>query len=299
MIQPFLLSLLLASSTPDTMVVPMAEIVVSGSRVRESLLRTPAAVSVVTRSQFANGRAIGLDDVLNGVPGVLVQSRGGAQDVRITIRGYGARGNGERSNAGSMRGIRVLSDGIPLSEPDGRTSLDLADVGAADRVEISRSNVSALYGNASGGVVNLRTNLEFDKSYVRLDESGGSFGLRRDQVTYGFTAGRGRGVLSGSNTSYDGWRAHSGSHSAQAHVRFAARVSRPCARLCRRQERRHWVSAFRCCSLRRLLQEPGTFGRVIVTAVPLHCGVTAPLAAARVPSPPQRRIAALPECRPP
>ena len=222
MIQPFLLSLLLAGATPDTMVVPMAEIVVSGSRVRESLLRTPAAVSVVTRTQFANGRAIGLDDLLNGVPGVLVQSRGGAQDVRITIRGYGARGNGERSNAGSMRGIRVLSDGIPLSEPDGRTSLDLADVGAADRVEISRSNVSALYGNASGGVVNLRTDLDFDQGYVRLDESGGSFGLRRDQVTYGFTAGRGRGVLSGSNTSYDGWRAHSGSHSAQAHVRLAA-----------------------------------------------------------------------------
>lgn len=222
MIQPVLLSLLLASGAADTLVVPMREIVVSGSRVRESLLRTPAAVSVVNRAQYANGRAIGLDDVLTGVPGVLVQSRGGAQDVRITIRGYGARGNGERSNAGSMRGIRILSDGIPLSEPDGRTSLDLADVGAADIVEVSRSNVSALYGNASGGVVNLRTNLDFDKSFVRLDESGGSFGLRRDQLVYGFTAGRGRGVITGSNTSFEGWRAHSGSHSAQLHARFSA-----------------------------------------------------------------------------
>ena len=165
MFQPLLLSLLLTSGTPDTAVVPMPEIVVSGSRVRESLMRTPAAVSVVNRSQFANGRAIGLDDVLSGIPGVLVQSRGGAQDVRITIRGYGARGNGERSNAGSMRGIRILSEGIPLSEPDGRTSLDLADVGAADVVEISRSNVSALYGNASGGVVNLRTDFGFDPAY--------------------------------------------------------------------------------------------------------------------------------------
>ncbi len=222
MFQSVLLSVLLTSGTPDTAVVPMPEIVVSGSRVRESLMRTPAAVSVVNRSQFANGRAIGLDDVLSGIPGVLVQSRGGAQDVRITIRGYGARGNGERSNAGSMRGIRILSEGIPLSEPDGRTSLDLADVGAADVVEISRSNVSALYGNASGGVVNLRTDFGFENSYLRLDESGGSFGLRRDQFTYGFTAGRGRGVLSGSNTQYEGWRAHSGSNSAQLHARFAA-----------------------------------------------------------------------------
>lgn len=222
MIQPFLLSILLATGQTDTLVVPMREIVVIGSRVRESLLRTPAAVSVVERSSFANGRAIGLDDLLTGVPGVLVQSRGGSQDVRITIRGYGARGNGERSNAGSMRGIRVLSDGIPVSEPDGRTNLDLVDVGTTDRVEIARSNVSAQYGNASGGVVNLRTNLDFDQPYARFSESGGSFGLRRDQFTFGFLAGGGRGVVSGSNTAYGGWRGHSGSQSAQAHVRFAA-----------------------------------------------------------------------------
>ncbi len=222
MIPPFLLALLLATGPADTLVVPMSQIVVSGSRVRQSLLRTPAAVSVVDRAQFANGRGIGLDELLTGVPGVLVQSRGGSQDVRITIRGYGARGNGERSNAGSMRGIRVLSDGIPVSEPDGRTSLDLVDVGATDRVETSRSNVSALYGNASGGVVHLRTNMDFDEPYQRVDERGGSFGLRRDQVAFGFVAGRGRGVVSGSNTTYDGWRQHSDSRSAQAHVRFSA-----------------------------------------------------------------------------
>jgi iron complex outermembrane receptor protein len=200
----------------------MEEIVVSGSRVRESLLRTPAAVSVVDRSRYANGRAIGLDDLLAGVPGVLVQSRGGSQDVRITIRGYGARGNGERSNSGSMRGIRVLSDGVPITEPDGRTSLDLVDVGTADRVEIARSNLSALYGNASGGVVNLITDFGFDRNRLKLDESGGSFGLRRDQVSYGFVAGRGRGVVTGSNTNYDGWRKHSGSTSAEAHLRLSA-----------------------------------------------------------------------------
>jgi iron complex outermembrane receptor protein len=176
---------------------------------------------VVDRARFANGRAIGLDDALTGIPGVLVQSRGGAQDVRITIRGYGARGNGDRSNAGSMRGIRVLTDGIPISEPDGRTSLDLVNIGATDRVDVSRSNVSALYGNASGGVVNLRTNVSFDKPYLQWTESGGDFGLRRDQVSYGFAAGRARGVVTGSNTSFDGWRDHSGSQSAQVQGRFS------------------------------------------------------------------------------
>lgn len=221
MLHSLYLSLLLASAQPDTMVVPLREIEVKSSRVRESLLRTPAAVSVVERARFANGRAIGLDDALTGIPGVLVQSRGGSQDVRITIRGYGARGNGDRSNSGSMRGIRVLTDGIPVSEPDGRTSLDLVNIGATDRVEVSRSNVSSLYGNASGGVVNLRTNVDFDRPYAQLSESGGSFGLRRDQVSFGFAAGNARGVVTGSNTSYDGWRDHSGSQSAQVQTRFS------------------------------------------------------------------------------
>ncbi len=222
MFSPIILSVLIASGRADTLVVPLREIVVQSTRVRESLHRTPAAVTVLDRARFANGRAIGLDDLLAGVPGVLVQSRGGAQDVRITIRGYGARGNGDRSNAGSLRGIRVLSDGIPISEPDGRTSLDLVNVGTADRIEVARSNVSALFGNASGGVVNLRTDLGFEQPYLRVSETGGSFGLRRDQVALGFTAGRGRGVISGSNTSFDGWRAHSASRSAQVQARFAA-----------------------------------------------------------------------------
>jgi len=222
MFSSLMLTLLLSGSAPDTLVVPMRAIEVRSSRIRESLMRTPAAVSVVDRARFADGRAIGLDDALVGVPGVLVQSRGGAQDVRITIRGYGARGNGDRSNAGNMRGIRVLTDGIPVSEPDGRTSLDLVNIGAADRVEVARSNVSALYGNASGGVVDLRTDFSFDRPWVRLRESGGSFGLRRDQVAFGFTAGRGRGVVTASNTSFDGWRRHGASHSAQVQARFSA-----------------------------------------------------------------------------
>ena len=222
MLHSIALSVLLAAGgSADTLVVPMKEIEVQSSRVRESLLRTPAAVTVVDRARFANGRAIAMDDALTGVPGVLVQSRGGSQDVRITIRGYGARGNGDRSNAGSMRGIRVLTDGIPVSEPDGRTSLDLVNIGATDRVDVARSNVSALYGNASGGVVDLRTNVAFDRPYVRLSESGGAFGLRRDQLSFGFTAGSARGVVTGSNTSYEGWRDHSESQSAQVQARVS------------------------------------------------------------------------------
>lgn len=215
------LSLAAAAAAGDTLVVPMKEIVVIGSRVRESALRAPAAVSVVDGTKFAGSRKLSLADALADVPGVFVQSRAGAQDVRITIRGYGARGSAERSNVGNIRGIRVLTDGIPVTEPDGRTSLDFVDLGSTSRIEISRSNVSALYGNASGGVVDLRTDLSFDEPYVEVSENAGSFGFRREQAVAGFAMGRARTVLSVANSTFAGWREHSSSWGTTASMRTA------------------------------------------------------------------------------
>lgn len=212
-------SLAAVAAAPDTAVYPMREIVVTGSRVREAALRSPAAVSVVGDRQFATTRKLSLADALADVPGVFVQSRAGAQDVRITIRGYGARGSGERSNVGNIRGIRVLTDGVPVTEPDGRTSLDFVDLGSTSRVEVSRSNASALYGNASGGVVDLRTDFSFERPWLEVSENAGSFGFHREQARSGFTLGRARGVLSVAGTTFEGWRAHSGMSSTTVSLR--------------------------------------------------------------------------------
>lgn len=206
----------------DTLVVPLEEVVVTGTRVPESVLRAPAAISVRDRRGYESGRGLSIADALSRMPGVFVQSRSGGQDVRITIRGFGARGSGERSNTGTTRGIRVLSDGLPLTEPDGRTSLDLAELGDADRVEVSRSNVSALYGNASGGVVQLRSSLAFERPWLALRGRAGAYGLHREQAQAGFTVGRGRGTLSLLNSVFDGWRAHSMSTATLLQGRFAA-----------------------------------------------------------------------------
>jgi iron complex outermembrane receptor protein len=222
-LHPWIIAVAVATAAaPETLVVPIQGIVVTGTRAPEPALRVPAAISVIPRERFENTRGISLEDALGSTPGVFVQSRGGAQDVRVTIRGFGARGNGERSNAGNMRGIRVLTDGIPLTEPDGRTSLDLVDLGSVDRIEVSRSNVSALYGNASGGVLNLRTNLDFAAPWLELRSRAGAYGYHREQERVGFAAGEARGTFSFSNSSFDGWRAHSASSATQAQMRLSA-----------------------------------------------------------------------------
>lgn len=217
---PILITLAIGLAAPDTADVPMEEIVVTGTRMEDRLRGTPAAISVIRRDEFEDDRGISLKEGLALVPGVLVQSRAGAQDVRLTIRGFGARGNGERSNAGSLRGIRILSDGIPITDPDGRTSFDLVNLAAADLIEVSRSNVSALYGNASGGIVDLRTNLAFPSPFIEGRSRSGSFGFHREQALAGFTMGFARGTFSLANTTFDGWRAHSKSAIAQAQLRL-------------------------------------------------------------------------------
>lgn len=220
LVLPVALAAAAGGTLSDSTVVPISGVTVTGARVPESVLKTPAAISVVDRRTLQDTRGISLADGLQRVPGVFTQSRAGAQDVRITIRGYGARGNGERSNAGNMRGIRVLTDGIPLTEPDGRTSLEFVDIGGTDQVEVLRSNGSALYGNASGGVVNLRTSLDFARPYVEVGERAGSFGYHREQVLAGLAMGRGRATVSVLNSDFEGWRGHSGSSVTSVQTRF-------------------------------------------------------------------------------
>ncbi len=182
---------------------------VAGRRLPLDPLRVPMATTTVRGASLLFKRQTGLDEALDLVPGVVAHSRSGAGDVRITMRGFGARGAGERSNAGTTRGIRILLDGFPLTEPDGRTSLDLADLAGLARIDVVRSNTSALFGSASGGLVNLVSNAAFSRPFFDVRTAGGSFGYRRTQASAGVLAGGARLHLTVTRTLFDGWRRHS------------------------------------------------------------------------------------------
>jgi iron complex outermembrane recepter protein len=213
------------SAPSDTATVSVEGVTVTATRAPEDALRVPAALSIIRADRLAVTRQISLDDALRRVPGVFTQSRGGAQDVRITIRGYGARGSGERSNAGSMRGIRVLTDGIPITEPDGRTSLELIDLGAAERVEVLRSNGSVLYGNAAGGVINVKSPVGLDHGTLEAQARAGSFRFHREQAVLGYTLGTSNGTVSAYTSNFDGWRRHSGSSTTSIQNRLSSPIN--------------------------------------------------------------------------
>lgn len=184
-------------------------VTITGTRQRESIYIVPLAVSVVRKNEIENTRGYSLADVLQGVPGVIAQTRYGTSDVRLVIRGFGSRGAGDRSNSGTSRGVRVLVDGIPETEPDGRTAFDLVDFAAAERVEIIRSNASAIWGNAAGGVVDITTAVDVEHPFVSIGQMAGSFGLKRTVVQGGTRFGDASLSATFTNTSQRGWRAHS------------------------------------------------------------------------------------------
>lgn len=199
-----------AQTTPaDSARQRLDSVVVTATRELRTLTQTPFAVSVVNPTQWETRSGFGMDQALNQVPGVFAQSRYGSHDIRLTIRGYGARGAGDRSNAGTSRGVRVLLDGIPETEPDGRTAFDLVDLATIERVEVLRSIGSAAWGNAAGGTVSLSTAPDFVRDFGELAQQSGSFGLRRTVARVGFGVGGARSWLSLTRTTFDGWREHS------------------------------------------------------------------------------------------
>lgn len=208
---PFITTGAISQTPDDTIKYHYPPLTTLGTRYAEPWIQVPLSLTYLQQRDLPKGKGYGLDEVLSGVPGVLVQSRYGNQDVRLTIRGFGARGAGERSNAGTSRGVRVLSNGFPETEPDGRTSFDLIDIAGAGGIEVIRSNASSLYGNASGGVINIMSNTTFERPYSSFTESFGSFGFHKEMVDAGALVGLGKFYFSMSNTTSNGWRAHSGS----------------------------------------------------------------------------------------
>ncbi len=162
-------------SLRDTLEATLPEITVDAVRSTETAASAPYAVSVEARGaeELAFQPTTSLETVLRSVPGVWVNDRGHfALGERISIRGMGARA------AFGVRGVQVLLDGVPLTMPDGQSTLDVVEPSILRHVELLRSPASLFWGNGSGGVLFLSSAAPPDRSTLRVKGFGGSFGQR-------------------------------------------------------------------------------------------------------------------------
>jgi iron complex outermembrane receptor protein len=151
-----------------------------------SPLNAPFAMTVLTPDSARPGqRHTALDESLSLVPGLTAVNRTNpSQDPRISIRGFGAR------STFGVRGVRVLRDGMPLTLPDGQTPVDYMSLESVGRIEVIRGAASALYGNASGGVIDLKTAAPPAQPIAgELSQWVGDYGLSRTTIKAGGTSG--------------------------------------------------------------------------------------------------------------
>ena len=153
-------------------------VVITASGTERRVFDTPYAVGVVTAEDMrAAGSMVNLSEVLGRVPGIVANNRSNyAQDLQINSRGFGARASF------GVRGMRLYSDGIPASGPDGQGQVSHFNLAGATRLEVLRGPFTALYGSSSGGVISLVSAAPTERR-LGLEVDAGSDGLQQWRVS--------------------------------------------------------------------------------------------------------------------
>jgi len=182
---------------------------ITATRVESSELEIPADVDTITEEEIEMERQFNLVEYLEGLAGVQALTKNGT-DVRLIIRGVGTRSSG-------TRGISVLVDGVPITDPDGFTKMTIIDPQFLEQIEIVKGPNSTLYGaNAVGGVVNFRTVSPFRFQGFKAKAGYGNYGTYLYQLMYGGNNGDSLFYLADfSYRKTDGWREWSRSESFQ------------------------------------------------------------------------------------
>ncbi len=200
--------------------------VVTASPGPVSELETPAAVSVVTGDDLRYAAPqINLSENLGSVPGLQILNRQNyAQDLQLSIRGFGSR------STYGVRGIRLYVDGIPATMPDGQGQTSNIDLNSVASVEVLRGPFSALYGNASGGVIDVKTETGEAPPTIEASSYYGSFGTWR----YGLKASGATGdgtqpgdvnyTVSSTRFTTHGFRDHSDARKNLANAKLGVRI---------------------------------------------------------------------------
>ncbi len=179
--------------------------VVTATRIAEQSRDLPVSIDRVDAQTIRDGQLqVNLSESLMTVPGVSAQSRQNyAQDLQLSVRGFGAR------SSFGVRGVRLYSDGIPGTMPDGQGQFSQFDLSSAGHIEVLRGPFSALYGNSSGGVISIFTEDAKSGYLIGAAAEYGTFNTQRYAVKTTGDNGLVNYVIDASHFQTDGYRIHS------------------------------------------------------------------------------------------
>lgn len=180
----------------------LSPVVVTATRIEQNSFDLPVSIDVVDGQTLREGQLqVNMSETAARVPGVVINNRNNpAQDLAVQVRGFGAR------SAFGVRGVRLYADGIPMTMPDGQGQTGTFNLDTAKNVEFLRGPFSALYGNSSGGVVQIFTQDGPEALTLSGGLTVGSNNTRRVSTTLGGDNNGFNYVINASTYRSDGYR---------------------------------------------------------------------------------------------
>lgn len=190
----------------------------------QSLTRQPSSAVRISSEDIQQSRGYNLEDVLRLAPGVVFQSRGGATDGKLNLRGTNLS-----SNINTW-GITLLVNGLPFNAADGFAQLNTIDLQTVDHIEVYKGAQAIKFGaNSLGGAINFVLKTGVNQAMVQVRGEGGSFGYYNSQLASGHTTkpfalfgetAKGDYYVSLTGNGQDGYRMNSQEHA----LRFTANI---------------------------------------------------------------------------
>lgn len=176
-------------------------VVLSVTRLAQSLADTPAAVTVIDRDMIRRSGARNVYELLRFVPGFVVSGWNGANPIanyHMRFDEYGAR-------------LQVFVDGRSVYSSlylgDTHRGLSAVPMEDIERIEVLRGSNSAAYGaNAFLGVINIVTRNSADTRGTLVSVNLGSDGISDQTVRYGWGTEAASFRISASRRADDGFK---------------------------------------------------------------------------------------------
>ncbi|MBR9999420.1 MAG: TonB-dependent receptor [Cyclobacteriaceae bacterium] len=178
----------------------LGEVVVTAYDNRQTILESPASISLISRKDLKLDNDVTIVSALNRIPGIYMHS-GTYNTSRLTIRGIGSR-----TLFGTSK-IRAYYEGIPLTSGDGETSVEDIDPNLIERIEIIKGPSSSLYGAGLGGTLLIKAKSPAGQNKsVRYQVTGGSYGYLKNALSLDYGTEKHRLSANVNQIRSDGYR---------------------------------------------------------------------------------------------
>ncbi len=181
----------------------LQEVIVTGYESNRPLLETAGALSIVGSDVISRFDESSLVRAVNTAPGVRMEERAPAS-YRISIRGSTLR------SPYGIRNIKLYFNGIPLTEANGTTALNLLDAASIGSMEILKGPTASIYGAGTGGTILLEPKrADVGEQQVQVGLTTGSYGFRRYVATAAAGSSKSNVLVQYTRQQYDGYREQS------------------------------------------------------------------------------------------